>query len=104
MVGQHHPLNGHEFGQTPGDSEEQGSLVCCSPRGHKELDTTEQLDNKTNDGRVVWNTGIHWFGPLLFSFNFFLGFCLEVTTDWNFLFEKHIHSSQFVMREGTLLD
>ena len=32
--------NGHEFEQTPGDSEEQGSLVCCSPWGHKESDTT----------------------------------------------------------------
>ena len=26
------------------DSEGQGSLVCCSPRGRRELDTTEQLD------------------------------------------------------------
>ena len=40
MVGWHHQLNGHEFEQTPGDSEEQGSLVCCSPLGHKESDTT----------------------------------------------------------------
>ena len=31
MVGWHHQLNGHEFEQTPGDSEGQGSLVCCSP-------------------------------------------------------------------------
>ena len=36
MVGWHHRLNGHEFEQTPGDSEGQGSLVCCSPRGHKD--------------------------------------------------------------------
>ena len=40
MVGWHHRFNGHEFGQTLGDSEGQGSLVCCSPWGHKELDTT----------------------------------------------------------------
>ena len=33
-------LNGHEFDQTPGDGERQGSLVCCSPQGHKESDTT----------------------------------------------------------------
>ena len=32
MVGWHHRLNGHEFEQTPGDGEGQGSLVCCSPR------------------------------------------------------------------------
>ena len=31
--------------QTQGDSEGQGSLVCCNPWGHKELDTTEQLNN-----------------------------------------------------------
>ena len=32
--------------QTPGDSEKQGSLVCCSLWGHKELDATEWLNNK----------------------------------------------------------
>ena len=36
----HHWLNGHEYEQTLGDSEGQGSLACCSPWGHKELDTT----------------------------------------------------------------
>ena len=41
MVGCRHRLNGHEFEQSPGDSEGQGSLGCCSPRGHKELDMTE---------------------------------------------------------------
>ena len=35
MVGWHHWLNGHEFEQAPGDGEGQGSLVCCSPWGHK---------------------------------------------------------------------
>ena len=40
MVGWHHQLNGHEFEQTPGDSEGQGSLVCCNPWGHKESDKT----------------------------------------------------------------
>ena len=37
--------NGHELEQTPDDSEGQGSLVCCSPWGHKESDTTKQLNN-----------------------------------------------------------
>ena len=42
MVEWHHQLNGHEFEQTPGDSEEQESLACFSPWGHKESeDTTE---------------------------------------------------------------
>ena len=45
MVGWNHPLNGHEFEQTPGDSEGQGSLVCCSPWGHKESDMTERPNN-----------------------------------------------------------
>ena len=44
--------NGHEFEQTPGDSKGQGSLVWCSPRGQKQLDTTEQLNNK-NLWRVI---------------------------------------------------
>ena len=43
MVGWHHCLNGHEFEQTPEDSEGQGSLAHCSPWGHKELDMTELL-------------------------------------------------------------
>ena len=34
-VGWHHRLDGHEFEQTLGDSEGQGSLVCCSPVGHR---------------------------------------------------------------------
>ena len=45
MGGWHHWLDGHEFEQTLGDSEGQGSLVCCSPWGGKESDTTEQLNN-----------------------------------------------------------
>ena len=44
MVGWHHQLNGHESEQTLGDGERQGSLVCCSPWGHKESDTTERLN------------------------------------------------------------
>ena len=40
MVGWHHQLDGHELGQTEGDGEGQGRLVCCSPWGCKELDTT----------------------------------------------------------------
>ena len=44
QVGWHHRLNGHESEQTLGDSEGQGSLVCCSPWGRKELDTTERLN------------------------------------------------------------
>ena len=45
MVGWHYSLNGHEFEQTMGDSEGQGSLLCCSLLGLKELDMTERLNN-----------------------------------------------------------
>ena len=44
MVGWHHRLNGHEFEQALRVGDGQGNLVCCNPWGHKELDTTEQLN------------------------------------------------------------
>ena len=44
MVGWHHRLDGYKFEQAPRDGEGQGSLVCCSPRGRKELNTTAQLN------------------------------------------------------------
>ena len=47
----HHWLNGQEFEQTPGDGGGQGSLACCSPQGHKVLDTTEQLSNNNKEGQ-----------------------------------------------------
>ena len=40
--------SGHEFESTPGVGDGQGSLVCCSPWSYKELDMTEQLNNKNN--------------------------------------------------------
>ena len=40
MVGWHHWLSGHEFEQAPGGGEGHRSLVCCSPRGHKESEKT----------------------------------------------------------------
>ena len=47
-AGWHHQFNAHELGQTLGDGEGQGGLLCCSPWGCKELDTTEQLNNNSN--------------------------------------------------------
>ena len=44
MIGWHHRLNGHEFEWAPGVGDGQGGLVCCSPWGHKESDTTERLN------------------------------------------------------------
>ena len=44
IVGWHHGLDEHEFEQALGVGDGQGSLVCCSPWGYKELDTTGQLN------------------------------------------------------------
>ena len=51
LVGWYHWLNGHEFEQTPGDSEGQGRLECWSLWGHKESDSTEWLNN--NRGPLI---------------------------------------------------
>ena len=40
-VGWHHQRDGHEFEQAPAAGDGQGSLVCCSPWGHKESDLIE---------------------------------------------------------------
>ena len=49
MVGWYHRINGHEFEQALGLGDGQGGLACCSPWGHKELDTTEGLNNKVDN-------------------------------------------------------
>ena len=49
LVGWHHQLDGHEFEKAPVDGEGQEHLVCCSPWGRKESDTTERLNNKSNN-------------------------------------------------------
>ena len=54
MVGWHHQLNEHEFEQAPGVGDGQGSLVCCSPWGHKESDMTYWL----NSNNILCNNGI----------------------------------------------
>ena len=48
LVGWHHRFNGHEFEQTLGDGEGQGSLVCSSPWGLEESDRTWRLDSNTD--------------------------------------------------------
>ena len=55
-----HRLNEHELEQTPEDSEGQGSLACCSPWGHKELDTTYWLNN-SNQPCMTY----HFFSDLI---------------------------------------
>ena len=60
MVRWHHQLDGHEFEQTLGDGEGQGSLVCYRESwGHKELDPAEQLNSNN----------VHWgYWPIIFFF------------------------------------
>ena len=57
MVWWRHRLNGHEFEQTLGDGEGQGSLVCCSPWGFKELKMTERRNNNITEPQMMltWN-------------------------------------------------
>ena len=47
MVREYHQLNGHEFQQSPGDSEGQGSQECYSPQGHKVSGMTWQVNTTT---------------------------------------------------------
>ena len=68
------PLNELEFEQAPGNGEGQGSLVCYSPWGRKESDTTEQL-NDNNYPATVINAIVQTYCPsnliskLLLSFS-----------------------------------
>ena len=55
MVGLHHWLDGREFEQAPGVGNGQGSLVCCSPWGHKESDMIDWL-NWTWEDKQNWQT------------------------------------------------
>ena len=48
MAGQHHQCNEHELGQILGDGKGQGGLVCCSPRGHKDLYMMGRLNKDSN--------------------------------------------------------
>ena len=59
MVGWDHWFNGHELGQTPGDSERQGSLVCYRPWGHEESDMTWRPNSNSNNNNMYHNFFIH---------------------------------------------
>ena len=60
MDGWHHWCNGHELGQTPGDGEGQGDLVCCSPWGRKESNTTVWLNNNVRMSEMEQVGHIWW--------------------------------------------
>ena len=57
MVGWHHWLNEHEFEQTPGDSEGQGSLGCHSPWGHSLAWLSDWTTTKQNLGNFCTSLG-----------------------------------------------
>ena len=59
MVGWNHQISGHEFDQTPGDSEGQRSLTCCSSWSNKQLDVTSQLNNNKQN-KWGLTSGIEW--------------------------------------------
>ena len=75
MIEWHHQLNGHEFEQTPGDSEGLGSLVCCSTWGHKELDTIEWLTEQHT-------TIPEWPSPFPYILQFKPEFCSMELIIW----------------------
>ena len=78
MSGKHLQLNGHEFEQTLQDGEGWRSLTCCSPWGHKESDTTQQLNNN-DDLSCLWEQSgpvshTLWITPLGSQLNLDLGY------------------------------
>ena len=67
VVGWHHWLDGHEFEQAPGVGDEQGSLACWSPWGHRELGMTGWLNwtemcQEQGGDRVSWAVASIWEG------------------------------------------
>ena len=80
MVGWHRWLDGHEFEKPSGVCDGKGNLACCSPWGHKELDTTEWLNNNPVSfmqprGEVTFESIYFWFD----IFSFFLWSLKSVT-------------------------
>ena len=69
MVGWHHRLNGYEFEQILGYSGGQGSLACCNTWGHKELDTTEQLNKTVLYTKQVCQVRYYGLVSLQFSYD-----------------------------------
>ena len=64
MVGWPHRLDGHKFEQALGVGDGQGSLVCCSPWGRKELDVTQRLNNNKDPLHILIKKEMH-FNPNL---------------------------------------
>ena len=90
MVGWHHRLNGHESEQAPGVGDGQGNLACCSPRGHKELDMTEQRNWRPTKmlNVIEWRMQIetvmsHYYKTSIKKTNN-IKFLARIQNSWNF--------------------
>ena len=94
MVKWHHRLDGHEFEQTPGDSEGQGSLAYCSSCDRQELDMTEQ-QNKVAAHRVLKQRRAFFSKELLYFWETFFAFLLSPPNDLPVL-----RSTQWPFRNG----
>ena len=92
MVGWHHQLHGHEFEQTPGDGEGQGSLVYCSSWGHKELDATQQLNNNIPQGlHLSWR--LFSVGSVIRKLRLLVHMCmclLDIYQEWQWCFIEYM--------------
>ena len=77
MVGWHHQPDGHEFQHTLGGGEGKERLTCCSPWGHKDSDTTEQLNNNRYwQTQVVSISFTNYHGMNMFLHTLYLLVCL----------------------------
>ena len=81
MVKWHHRLDGHEFEQTPRDSEGPGSLAYCSSRDRQEFDMTEQQNNKVAARRVLKKRRAFFSKELLYFWETFFAFLLSPPND-----------------------
>ena len=88
MAGWHHWCNEHELGQTLGDGEGQGGLVCCSPWGHKELDVTGRLTKKKKKFIFFTVEVSHMFSQVCPKY--FMTFVLFLKAIFNFNFRLFI--------------
>ena len=61
MVRWHHCLNAYEFEQTPKDSEGQGSLACCNPRGRRVSQSRIQFSDWTTLQGLPWNSSFLFY-------------------------------------------
>ena len=100
VVGWHHQLDGHEFEQVPGIGDGQGSLVCCSPWGHKELDTIESMNWPDRSLTLLTTSTLALFNSFssnkprdLFMVSFFFLIYME--------FIKMVMMAQYVRQQKT---